>query len=79
MVVCVEGEALLVVGLVDQKGTALVRVLANFCPESFAYASRWGTHENAGGDLQEPAGEKATQSGGAVGEDDDGHQIDSSP
>ena len=74
VVVGFEGEALFVVGGVGEQGAAGVGVLVDLVPEGFADAGGRAADEDAGGDLHQPAGEEAAQAGGAVGEDDDGHQ-----
>jgi hypothetical protein len=74
VVVGAEGVALFVVGGVGEQGASLAGVLLDLVPERVADAGSRVAHEHACGDLQEPAGEEATESCGAVGEDDDGHQ-----
>lgn len=73
-----EGEALFVVGLVGEQGPAFAAVLADFFPEDVPDAGCGGAEEHAGGYLQEPSGEETAKPCGAVGEDDDGHQMGSS-
>lgn len=70
-----EGESLFVVGGVGEQCPSGAGVVLDLCPQGFSDPGGGAAEENTGGDLQKPAGQEASQTDRAGGEDNDGHQM----